>query len=215
MASIADLIGVARQYLGVPYVYGGTTPQGFDCSGFVQYVFARVGIKLPRTSQDQAKTGQSIPETSLQPGDLVFSDWGDGPDSHVALYVGSGQIIEAPRSGETVRLLSLDSGYRSHVSRYRRVIRQGQSTIQAIESFGSGIADSLLGDTKSGLSGLISLPSELLGFYKAAGSGLNSAAELAAAFFRPSTYVRIGAGFFGVMFLIAGCVFLLMGARET
>jgi cell wall-associated NlpC family hydrolase len=105
-ASAARVIPTAERYLGTPYRYGGTSPAtGFDCSGFVQYVFARNAVRLPRTSRQQAKVGAPMPRdwTRLAPGDLVmFSERGE-PISHVAIYAGKHRIIHATSSGGEVR----------------------------------------------------------------------------------------------------------------
>lgn len=110
------VLAEADKYIGVKYVYGGTTPNGFDCSGFVQYVFKNCGISLNRTSRDQfAKDGVSVSKAELQPGDLVFFGTG-GTVSHVGLYVGDGQMIHSPSTGKTVCYTSIESNY--YKSRY-------------------------------------------------------------------------------------------------
>ena len=91
----------AKQYLGVPYVWGGTTPSGFDCSGLMQWVFAQNGVSIPRVSQVQQASAKEIPISEVQPGDLVF--WGR-PAHHVALYIGDGYFIQAPQPGEVVKI---------------------------------------------------------------------------------------------------------------
>ncbi|WP_242703950.1 C40 family peptidase [Candidatus Enterococcus moelleringii] len=96
-----DIILTAKQYLGVPYVWGGTSPAGFDCSGLMQWVFAQNGISIPRVSQAQQASIKEIPISEVQPGDLVF--WGR-PAHHVALYIGDGYFIQAPQPGETVKI---------------------------------------------------------------------------------------------------------------
>jgi peptidoglycan DL-endopeptidase CwlO len=89
----------AKRYLGVPYRWGGTTPSGFDCSGFTQYVFAQNGISLPRISRDQYYVGVPVNFSSLKPGDLVFfSLQNDGKVSHVGIYIGDNQFISATSS---------------------------------------------------------------------------------------------------------------------
>ena len=105
-ASAARVIPTAERYLGTPYRYGGTSPiTGFDCSGFVQYVFARNNVKLPRTSRQPAKVGRAMPRRfkSLSAGDLVmFAERGEAI-SHVAIYAGHNRIIHATSSGGEVR----------------------------------------------------------------------------------------------------------------
>lgn len=97
---------VARKFLGTPYVWGGTSPSGFDCSGLVQYVYKQLGFDLPRISADQARSGKRIDLKDLKPGDLVGWDNSSrnyGAD-HIAIYIGDGKIIEAPRPGESVQI---------------------------------------------------------------------------------------------------------------
>ncbi|GCF95692.1 hypothetical protein NRIC_35830 [Enterococcus florum] len=95
------IIQSAKNYLGVPYVWGGTSPAGFDCSGLVQWVYAENGVSLPRVSQAQQGAAESIPISELRPGDLVF--WGN-PAHHVGIYIGSGYYIHAPQPGEVVKV---------------------------------------------------------------------------------------------------------------
>ncbi|TFD30752.1 NlpC/P60 family protein [Cryobacterium cryoconiti] len=95
---LASVYGVALQYEGVPYVYGGATPAGFDCSGFVMYVYAQFGISLPHSSTGQGAAGTQIPVSEAQPGDLVIMDGHDG------FYAGNGNILHAPYEGASVRV---------------------------------------------------------------------------------------------------------------
>jgi peptidoglycan hydrolase CwlO-like protein len=106
--SSGALISYASNFLGVPYVWGGTTPAGFDCSGFVQYVFAHFHVSLPRVAADQQKVGTYVSRENLQPGDLVF--FGD-PAHHVGIYVGNGYMINAPHTGDVVRIAPLNSDF--------------------------------------------------------------------------------------------------------
>lgn len=102
-ASGLAIVKEASKYLGIKYVYGGTTPAGFDCSGLVQYVYARFGISLPRTSEEQVGAGSPV-TGNLQPGDLVFFEpASDGP-GHVGIYAGNDTFIEAPHTGANVRI---------------------------------------------------------------------------------------------------------------
>ena len=110
--SHADVVSIAERFIGVPYVWGGTSPAGFDCSGLIMYCYREIGVYLPRTSRAQFHAGDYIPPDRtdlLEAGDLVF--FGRGGDAnqihHVGLYVGGGMMIEAPYTGSSVRRSSL------------------------------------------------------------------------------------------------------------
>lgn len=96
------VVGIAAQYVGVNYVYGGASPSGFDCSGLVMYCYAQMGVSLPHYTGDQVKYGTTV-TGSLQPGDLLFFGSTSAPN-HVAIYAGNGQMIEAPHTGAQVRV---------------------------------------------------------------------------------------------------------------
>jgi cell wall-associated NlpC family hydrolase len=104
------VLSEAMQYIGVPYVFGGTSPSGFDCSGYVRYVFANAGIYLPRTADAQYESGYPVSEAELVPGDLVFFETYAAGASHVGIYLGDGQFINAS-SSRGVAIDSLHSGY--------------------------------------------------------------------------------------------------------
>lgn len=104
------VVDSARKYLGTPYVWGGTSPSGFDCSGFVQYVLAENGKSVPRTSQEQFAGGQAVDKSNLQAGDLVFYNWQGGTDAtHVGIYEGNGKMIHAPHPGDVVKEVDFNS----------------------------------------------------------------------------------------------------------
>jgi cell wall-associated NlpC family hydrolase len=107
----SSVVGIAMQYLGVKYVWGGASPSGFDCSGLVMYVYAQVGVSLPHytVAQWNYPDAVSVPRNELEPGDLVFFA-GLG---HVGIYVGNGQFIHAPHTGDVVRIDSLSEGWYS------------------------------------------------------------------------------------------------------
>ncbi len=101
---------IAERYLGVRYVWGGSDPSsGFDCSGFVKYVYAQLGIQLPHYAASQYATTMHVDASQLQPGDLVFFEpRADGP-GHVGMYVGNNLLIEAPHTGDVVKLVQLST----------------------------------------------------------------------------------------------------------
>ncbi|URZ08029.1 NlpC/P60 family protein [Clostridium felsineum] len=101
-----ELVAYAETFIGVPYVWGGSSPSGFDCSGLVQYCYNHFGVYLPRTTYDQVNCGTTV--TDLQPGDLLFFGPASSP-YHVAIYAGNGQMVEAPHTGANVGLTSVRS----------------------------------------------------------------------------------------------------------
>jgi cell wall-associated NlpC family hydrolase len=116
----------ARRFLGVPYVWGGSSPSGFDCSGLVRFVYAHFGISLPHSSYADFGLGKRVSRQGLRPGDLVFFD-GLG---HVGMYIGGGRFIEAPHSGANVQVSSLAArgdfdGGRRIVTGIRRLLNVG------------------------------------------------------------------------------------------
>jgi cell wall-associated NlpC family hydrolase len=104
----AQVVAIAMQYLGVPYKWGGASPEtGFDCSGLTMYVFAQVGVSLPHYAAAQYQMGVAVPRDQLQPGDLVFfRNLG-----HMGMYIGGGNFIHAPRTGDVVKISSLSESY--------------------------------------------------------------------------------------------------------
>ena len=104
------IVDEAMKYLGVPYVWGGTTPSGFDCSGLVQYVCHSLGVEVSRVTYTQIKDGVEVPRSELSPGDLVFFA-NNGDVHHVGIYIGNNEFIHAPHTGDVVKISSLDEPY--------------------------------------------------------------------------------------------------------
>lgn len=101
-----ELLAFAKKFVGTPYVWGGTSPSGFDCSGFTQYVYRQFGIDVPRVSYQQASSGPRISIADAKAGDLVAwdnSSRNDGAD-HVGIYLGNGYVIHAPKPGDAVKI---------------------------------------------------------------------------------------------------------------
>ena len=113
------IVNTAMKYLGVPYVWGGTSPRGFDCSGLVQYVCRKNGISVNRVAADQIRNGTRVSKSNLQPGDLVF--FGKGRIHHVGIYVGNGNMIHAPQTGDVVKVASINTRY--YTSQYAGATR--------------------------------------------------------------------------------------------
>lgn len=115
----SDVVAYASKFLGTPYLWGGTTPEGFDCSGFTQYVYKHFGINVGRTTKNQIYDGYAVSRDQLQPGDLVFYGK-NGIPSHMGIYIGDGMYIHAPRTGDVIKISPYD---RKDYITARRVIR--------------------------------------------------------------------------------------------
>ena len=120
----SEIVSLAQQYLGVPYVYGGSSPSGFDCSGFTMYIFAQVGVKLPHGATSQLSYGASVSRSELQPGDLVFfQDYG-AVASHVGIYIGGDQFIHASSSSGNSRCVTVSSLTESYYANHYYTARR-------------------------------------------------------------------------------------------
>jgi cell wall-associated NlpC family hydrolase len=134
-ATASSVLATADDYVGTKYVWGGSTPNGFDCSGFVQYVFRRHGIELPRTSRQQAQVGRTVTTSlaSLRVGDLMFFATDGQRIDHIAIYAGNDEIIHSSSSGGGVGYDNLTSKrgqwFADHHVKTRRVIEDGESLV--------------------------------------------------------------------------------------
>lgn len=235
--NVLTAMRTAEGKIGAPYVYGAAGPSTFDCSGLLVYAWRAAGVTLPRTSQAMAKFGTAVKPSKIQPGDLVTSNWGSGPASHVAMYIGGGKVIHAPRPGRTVTVATLDENYRSKVDSIRRV--PGASTagitpadlkipdLGGLWDWEKGWSKKLLdGDIGGGLGdfgkGVGDLTEAILTPLKdqmvimgRAMLSVGQFAELLLKLALPSTWVRIMTGVIGVLLLFLGVFFLVREARGT
>lgn len=115
------LVLEALGQIGRPYRYGGTTPDGFDCSGLVQYVYAQEGLQLPRSTREQHAAGEAIDLDEAEPGDLLFYSFKGSGIDHVAMYLGDGEAVHAPSSGKQVIVAPV--GNRWWMDRYVDAVR--------------------------------------------------------------------------------------------
>ena len=106
-----EAVNLAKAFIGTPYVYGGTSPSGFDCSGFVYYIYKQFGVTLNRVANDQAKDGIAVDRNSLVPGDILLFARNSTRINHVGIYVGNGQFIHSPQTGRRVEITDLNIGY--------------------------------------------------------------------------------------------------------
>ncbi|HEY4153591.1 MAG TPA: C40 family peptidase [Pseudolysinimonas sp.] len=106
--SLSQVVAVAEKYRGVPYVYGGASPAGFDCSGFTQFVYAQFGVALPHSAARQGSGGTAIAASAALPGDIVVMDGG----GHVGIYLGGNMMIDAPEPGKVVQIRAIYSSAR-------------------------------------------------------------------------------------------------------
>jgi hypothetical protein len=195
MVNVADVINYAKAQFGKPYVFGATGPGTFDCSGLVQFVFHHFGVDLPRTSQQQAKVGASVDRSKVAAGDLIFSDWGDGPNSHVGIYDGNGGLINAPKPGDVVSTDKMNDYYWQHVTAIRRVSDLSGSIV--------GTAEAAVGEAANSIIGPLVKP--LTDIANAAGAAAK-VADLVTKAFLPTNFIRIACG-------IVGAILILMALR--
>ena len=121
-----DMAFYALSLAGTPYRYGGESPRsGFDCSGFVRYVFRHsLGVELPRTVEQMSQVGTPVPRSQLRPGDLVFYDTGRHTYSHVGIYLGDNRFVHAPNNGKAVEVNRMTSYWQDHYRGARRITLQ-------------------------------------------------------------------------------------------
>ena len=194
--SAGAFLSVLGKLVGDPYSFGAAGPSSFDCSGLVQYALSRVGIHAPRTSEEQWAWVQHIPESQLQPGDLIFEQWpGDqAAPGHVAIYTGSGKIEEAPQPGEPVHVIAWSPGSVSAAG--GRIVGYGR--IPGMSGAATATLTSFPG------SGLLSWPGDIVGAFTKAGTAIDWLLQ-------PNHWVRIFCGVAGTVSVGTG-IFMMSHA---
>ena len=178
-ASGSAIVSEASKFLGVPYLWGGESPSGFDCSGLVQYVFGQLGVEVPRGSVDQSEVGTPVASLSeAQPGDLLFFEPGQngappGKPGHVAIHISNGEMIDAPETGETVQVQAVPC----QPLAIRRITVPVDATVdsastQAVATSSSGTSVQM---------GSISVPAQYAGLVEQASAASGTPASLLAA----------------------------------
>lgn len=211
MTTGAELLAAAQRAIGKPYVYGDEGPDAFDCSGLVQWAGHQVGLNLPRVTSEQVKVGTAVQRSSMQPGDLIFSTWGnESHPGHVGIYAGGGRILSAPQPGQNVGYSALNDYYWSHVDGIRRV------TNSTASGGGSGDAEASGGGSDGGGGGLVGAVVSIADAVHTMATGAVSGGQLAAQLLKlalPSNLMRLAMGVGGVWFIFLGIVVLMREAK--
>ena len=202
--SLGDkIVAEVVKYAGGNYIYGGTTPAGFDCSGLVQYVLSKVGVKgVPRTSEAQYAWAQKISRSDLAPGDLVCAQFpGDNASpGHVGIYVGNGRVLSAEDPADGI-------GYSSLSSWGSAIVGYGRAPGASAGTQSATLDSSLIGNPLSGLSGLTAPFTEIASVFK-------DLDTIILDILNPSFWLRIGAFLAGVFFLFVG-IWCLIHASDN
>lgn len=126
--AVGNMLIQAVSLMGIPYKWGGNTPAtGMDCSGFIRYVFKKsLGINLPRTAREMARLGKRVRITELEPGDLLFFNTMGYSNSHMGMYIGNNQFIQAPRTGDNIKITELDGYWRARFNGAKRIVQANE-----------------------------------------------------------------------------------------
>lgn len=233
---VDQLLAYGEQQVGKPYVFGTAGPNTFDCSGLISYMYKRFGIDLPHHAATQATYGDPVDKGSIARGDLVFSDWGDGPNSHVGIATDSSHILVAPHTGTDVQVEPLNAGYLSHVTAVRRVGdlvdnnapipagTGGTSSSGGITGIASSASTSLQSLWSGALTGADQVVTSFTGPFREIAKPLqdigSGAVEIAAigdramSLFLPSNFTRVVAGGAGMILILLGLFFLSREIRN-
>ncbi len=211
---VTKVLDRAREQLGKKYVFGSAGPNTFDCSGLVVYSFKPFGINLPHHAASQAKLGKEVAKGDIQPGDLVFSDWGGGPNSHVGIAVSKNQIINAPHKGAVVRYATLTDGYLSHVTAIRRLGGMTSQTPGPSTGDIIGTAGRHVGGIVGGAVTAVDAITGAVGEGLAPLSAVGAVSDQIFKFFMPSNFLRFVAGLAGGLMLAFGIYLLTKEVRN-
>lgn len=203
--NVTKLIADAAAQLGKKYVFGSVGPNTFDCSGLMVWIFKKQGVTLPHHAADQAKMGVAVDKNQIQAGDLVFSNWGDGPNSHVGIATGPHTIINAPHTGAVVRYQNLSASYMTHVTAVRRIGNPtgGSPTGGIVSTVTTGATDVFGGITTA---------------IKDAGApfvAIGKVSDGIMKIFMPSNFIRVVSGLFGFIFIAWGILLLSKEVRNS
>jgi hypothetical protein len=213
----ATIVSLAEKELGDPYVFGAEGPNSFDCSGLVQYVFKKVGIRTPRTAAQQQHFGTAVSRANIRPGDMIFFNWsGHGAAEHVGIYAGNNILVEAPHTGDHVKKIKMSSYMWANEVAIRRFpgVTGGPDTSEAAAAIagavGAGAGAIKGGGVTGALGGAVA---ELHDIGTSLGS-VGKLAELATKAFLPSNIMRGFAALLGTMFVLIGIFFMSREARH-
>lgn len=201
--NVTKLLADAAAQLGKKYVFGSAGPNTFDCSGLTMWVFKRQGVSLPHHAEDQAKMGTAVDKHQIQAGDLVFSDWGDGANSHVGIATGPHTIINAPHTGAVVRYQQLSTSYLNHVTAVRRIGNPTGAGVGIVGTVTAGASDVFGGITSA---------------IRDAGAPFVAVAKVSDGImkiFMPSNFIRVVSGVFGFIFIAWGVLLLSREVRNS
>lgn len=226
-ASATDFLQLMLDQRGKMYAWGAEGPDEFDCSGLPYWAAQQLGITIPRITYDMSSGLPAIARADLQPGDLILSDWGEGADSHVATYLGDGQLIEAPQQGQPVQVNMFDDNYASHATNFRRIpgINAGKGSLNlsgVASGVGAGVGAALAGTP---IAGWINAPKTVTDAMTNVGNAAGNMAQSVAQIGRvgaliqkallPSNILRgfmMGAG---IVLILIGIWFLASEVRDA
>lgn len=208
-----EFVQAAARYVGVPYVWGGSSPSGFDCSGLVYYVLSQLGISAPRTSQAQYAWAKPVSPQALQPGDLVFLNFpGESGAGHVMIWLGGNKVLQAPSTGQRVKVSSFNpqapgtNEWGATVVGYGRVpglAYKGEATAGS-SGGGGGVVSDVTGAASGAYNSVTGLFSGVTGAASGAISGAESVSSFLGKLLDPSFWIR-------VLEVVGGFVLVMLG----